>query len=106
MTTVCVRCIKTRYVANDHYSAGETYEMDAERAGKYTDCFVPASQSDAVEAKAAWEARLAKDNEERAIRRELDNVDPSIVKAAIQAIQGEIAKAAQAKVSGRAALNG
>lgn len=104
MAKVKVICDETRYVGSDRYIQGATYEMDAERAGKYRQSFRPVTDSDRVEAEAAWNARMAQVQEEIDTRRYLyEQVDPSLVKAAVMAIQGEIAKAAQSKVAARGA---
>lgn len=96
--TVRVLCTETRYVGGDYYVAGKEYEMDAERAGKYAQSFRGLTDSDTVNATAAFAARMDQVQEEIELRREFEHVDPSLVKAAIIAIQGEIAKAAQSKV--------
>lgn len=95
MTEVKVICDETRYVGNDYYKAGATYTMDAERAGKYSQSFRPVSDADRDEAMIAWSMRMEQVGEEMETRNLLQNVDPSLVKAAIIALREQIVSGQQ-----------
>ncbi len=104
MPDVRATCTETRYIGTDEngksrlYKAGDTYTVDAERCGKYREYFHPVTDSDRVEAEAAWNRRLEEVQAQSEVRQFLANVDPSIVKAAVIAIQGQIEQTVQARL--------
>jgi hypothetical protein len=101
--TVRVRCIESRYIATTKYDRGREYSMPAERAGKYMGQFdegsgrwggqfEPMSRQDADRAQAAWAQRLAEEMKRQEAVYALSEFDPSILAAAAQLVQAEVAK--------------
>ncbi len=92
MTQVKVRCKESRLVAHDRYLVGRDYTMEAERAGKYHECFTPIGLEDEKTVEREWGARKALEARKEVERRVLSTYDPSILAAAAKLIQTEAGK--------------